>query len=546
MLLSRIMRTGIRRYLIVIGITLLGGGAAAQPQRPSVQPEIDKMFARWNGATPGCVAGADVMGAPVVRSAYGMADLEHDVPITLDTIFEIGSVSKQFTAAAVLLLARDGKLSLEDPIRKYIPEVPDFGSPITIRHILQHTSGLRDWGSLAAIAGWPRGSRAHTHAHVLALVSRQRELNFAPGTRWSYSNTGYNLAAILVERVSGTSFADFTKARIFDPLGMKDTSWRDDHTRIVKRRAIAYTERQGTFAMSMPFENVHGNGGLLTTVGDLLKWNQNFAGPIVGDTSFVAEMERRTKFNDGREHEYALGLYVDTYRGRREIDHSGGTAGYVAHLARYPDHQVSVAVLCNIGTANPTASAKAIADLLLPAPPASAPPVSQPLAADEGARFAGLYRSLTPAGIVTIGTQQDRLTSTITGPLTRVSATRFEAVGVLTFDFDRPGQLRVTDEFGTADVFDRVEPARPDATQLRELAGRYRSEEIDTTLDVTLEGERLVIRGRPDATIVLNPMFRDGFTSGLGWMIFQRDRAGRVVGLNVSGDRVWNLRFSRQ
>jgi len=540
------MGIGVRRYVIAIAIALLGGGAAAQPQRPSVQPEVDKMLARWNSSTPGCVVGADVMGHSVVRSAYGMADLENDLPMTLDTILEVGSVSKQFTAAAVLLLARDGRLSLEDPVRKYIPELPDFGSPITIRHLLQHTSGLRDWGSLTAIAGWPRGSRVHTHAHVLALVGAQRELNFAPGTRWSYSNTGYNLAAILVSRVSGMSFADFTKARIFDPLGMKDTSWRDDYTRIVKRRAIAYAERQGTFAMSMPFENVHGNGGLLTTVADLLKWNQNFARPIVGDAGFVAEMERRTKFNDGREHEYALGLYVDTYRGRREIDHSGGTAGYVAHLARYPDHQVSVAVMCNVGTANPTASAKAIADLFLPAPPASASPVSQPVAGDESAKFTGLYRSLTPAGTITIGTQQDRLTSTIAGPLTRVSATRFEGAGDLTFDFNRPGQLRVTDEFGTADVFDRVEPASPDAAQLRELAGRYFSEEIGTTLNVTLEDARLVIRGRPDATIVLNPVFRDGFTSGLGWMIFQRDSVGRVVGVNVSGDRVWNLRFTRQ
>jgi hypothetical protein len=291
---------------------------------------------------------------------------------------------------------------------------------------------------------------------------------------------------------------------------------------------------------------VHGNGGLLTTVADLLKWNQNFATPIVGDAGFVADMERRTNFNDGREHEYALGLYVDTYRGRREVDHSGGTAGYVAHLVRYPDQQVSVAVLCNVGTANPTAMAKAIGDLLLPPPPSSAPPVSQPLAEDDAQRFIGLYRSLTPAGVITIATQENRLTSTSTGPLTRVSATRFDFGTTLTFDFDRPGQLRVTDEFGTSDFYDRVEPAKPDAAQLRELAGRYFSREIDTTLNVTLEDARLVIRGRPDATIVLNPVFRDGFTSGLGWMIFQRDSAGRVVGLNVSGDRVWNLRFTRQ
>ena len=199
--------------------------------------------------------------------------------------------------------------------------------------MLQHTSGLRDWGNLAAIAGWPRGTRVHTHAHVLDIVSRQRELNFPPGTRWSYSNSGYNLAAILVARVSGMSFADFTRTRMFEPLGMSDTSWRDDYTRIVKRRAIAYSERQGTFATDMPFENVHGNGGLLTTVGDLLKWNENFTKPIVGDAALRRrDADGTTRFTDGGSHEYALGLYVDTYKGVREVDHSGGTAGYRAHL----------------------------------------------------------------------------------------------------------------------------------------------------------------------------------------------------------------------
>src|SRR5262249_55717220 len=172
-----------------------------------------------------------------------MADLEPDVRITPETIFEAGSVSKQFTAAAILLLAREHKLSLDDPVRQYIPELPDYHTPLTIRHMLTHTSGLRDWGNIAAIAGWPRTSRVHTHAHVLEIVSHQQALNFTPGTRWSYSNTGYNLAAIIVERVSGQPFPAFTRAHLFEPLGMTHTSWRDDYTRIVKGRALAYRER---------------------------------------------------------------------------------------------------------------------------------------------------------------------------------------------------------------------------------------------------------------------------------------------------------------
>jgi CubicO group peptidase (beta-lactamase class C family) len=539
--------------LAIAAAGFLGSRIAAQAPGTDITPQVDKLFSRWTTATPGCAAGADLNGQPVVRAAYGMADLEHDVPIALDTIFEVGSVSKQFTAAAVLLLAREGKLSLDDKVRKYIPEMPDVAAEITIRQMLNHTAGLRDWGSLAAIAGWPRTTRVHTHAHVLDIVSRQRMLNFEPGTRWSYSNTGYNLAAILVARVSGMSFADFTKARIFEPLGMKDTSWRDDHTRIVKRRAVAYAQQPtgiGTstltvgFSTLMPFENVHGNGGLLTTVGDLMKWNANFAKPIVGDAQFVAEMERRTKFNDGREHEYALGLYVDTYRGRREVDHSGGTAGYVAHLARYPDHGVSVAVMCNVTSGNATDAAKAIADLLLPPGRAAGSAASAPLNAEEGPRYAGLYRSLNPAGVVAISVQKDRLVSSAFGPLTRVARHQFDAGGVYVLDFD--GRfLRVTDEFGSAVDYERVDPWKPGVQDLKSIAGAYFSDELQATLQLTLDGDRLIVR-RPEGILVLIPRFPDGFQTGAGWVILRRDASGRVVGLSVNQERVWDLRFTRR
>ena len=244
-----------------------------------------------------------------------MADLEHDVAIRPDTIFEAGSVSKQFTAAAILLLARDGKLSLDDPARKYIPELPDYGAPLTIRHMLTHTSGLRDWGNVASIAGWPRGMRVHTHADVLDIISRQRSLNFPSGTRYSYCNTGYNLAAIIVSRVSGQSFTEFTRTRLFEPLGMTRTSWRDDFTRIVKDRSIAYADGGSGFRMDMPFENVYGQGGLLTTAGDLLRWANNLSQPVVGDAAYVKEQQEPGRFNDGRAHDYALGLVIGTYQG---------------------------------------------------------------------------------------------------------------------------------------------------------------------------------------------------------------------------------------
>src|SRR4051794_36065103 len=270
------------------------------PERARAVPgaSIDRIFQRWTTSTPGCAVGVGVNGTSVLERAYGMADLEHDVPNAPETVFEAGSVSKQFTAAAVLLLARDGKLSIDDPVRKYIPELPDYGVPLTIRHMLTHTSGLRDWGEVAGTAGWPRTSRVHTHGHVLDIVSRQKALNFTPGTAWSYSNTGYNLAAIMVARVSGQSFGDFSRERIFAPLGMTHTSWRDDYTRIVKGRAIAYESASDGYHEDMPFENVHGNGGLLTTVGDLLRWNENFATPTVGDEAFVTEEQTVGHFTD--------------------------------------------------------------------------------------------------------------------------------------------------------------------------------------------------------------------------------------------------------
>jgi CubicO group peptidase (beta-lactamase class C family) len=258
---------------------------------------------------------------------------------------------------------QDGRVSLDDQVRKHIPELPDYGVPLTIRHMLTHTSGLRDWGSVASIAGAPRTTREYTHAHVLDIVSRQKALNFPPGTQWSYSNTGFNLSAIIVDRVSGMSFAEFSKRRIFQPLGMTSTQWRDDHRRIVRGRAIAYSAASGSYEIEMPFENVHGNGGLLTTVGDLLKWNENFVTPVVGDPALLMQMQTVGKYNDGRNLDYGFGLYVRPLDGVRNVYHSGSTAGYRAHLNRFPESHTSVAVLCNASDGEATRAANDVSRL---------------------------------------------------------------------------------------------------------------------------------------------------------------------------------------
>jgi CubicO group peptidase (beta-lactamase class C family) len=504
---------------------------------------VDKVFARWSDATPGCAVGVSEGGKQTFAKAYGMANLEYDIRNTPETIFEAGSVSKQFTAAAVLLLAREGKLALDDPIRQYIPEVPDFGAPLTIRHMLNHTSGLRDWGSVAGIAGWPRTTRAYTHGHVLDIISRQKSLNFPSGTRYSYSNSGYNLAAMLVERVSGMPFARFTDERIFKPLKMTRTSWRDDYRRVVKGRATAYSDSGGQYQTLMPFENVHGNGGLLTTVGDLLIWNHNFSSHVVGDAAFVREMEAPGRFNDGRTHGYALGLMVGSRYGLPEVAHSGSTAGYTAHVTRFPEQQLSVAVLCNASSGGATQAANAVAALYLGAkarPQAVASTYA--LRAEEAAKVTGLYRSTLSgeaANIVRteLGVRIERGTQFVP-----ISATRFGAENGDVLEFRGDG-ARLTDRHGSVEEFERTAAWSPTAEELAALAGTYVSDEAELTLAAAIENGGLVLKRRPDTTIRLTPLYKDAFSGSIGTVIFRR---GDTPELSVVQDRVWDLRFRRR
>ena len=340
---------------------------SAQAQARDLTPLVNRVFSRWDSTTgPGCAVGIDRPGAPRFTRAFGEADLEYDIPNKPETIFEAGSISKQFTAAATVLLALDGKLTLEDDVRKYVPELPTYERTITIRHLLNHTSGLRDWGEIAGLAGWPRESRVHTHDHVLDILSRQRALNYPPGDRYSYTNSGYNLLAIIVSRVSGQPFATFSRERLFKPLGLTSTQWRDDFRRVVKGRAQAYTRSgSGPWELEMPFENVHGNGGLLTTVGDLLTWTAMLDRPTATWKPMVDSLHVRGILTKGDTITYALGLVVDKYRGVPMVEHSGATAGYRADLGRFPGKGIAIAVLCNAAGANPVLYASQLADSLL-------------------------------------------------------------------------------------------------------------------------------------------------------------------------------------
>lgn len=506
--------------------------------------KIDALFAEYNSKeSPGCGVAVRQDGRTVVSRAYGMADLEHDVPNTPDTVFEAGSVSKQFTAAAVVLLAQQGKLSLDDEVRKYIPELPDYGAPITLRHLIHHTSGLRDWGTVVEAAGWPRGLRMHTHDHVLDVVSRQKSLNFPPGSEHLYSNTGYNLLAILVERVSGQSFAEFTKRNLFEPLGMNRTQWRDDYTRVVKGRATAYRKGPDGFHSSMPFENVHGNGGLLTTVGDLLIWNDHFSDPKVGGRALLPlkdELERRGRLTDGREIEYAGGLYVTRYHDLPEINHGGATAGYRALLTRFPEQKLSVALLCNAANLDGELAHK-VADLFLP--PWKEPEiVAAPVKPEELASRAGLYRNLRTNQTLRLAFEDGKLRVANGPELVPLSSSLF-AVGGQRIEFEGK-TVRGRTPDGDVVSFERIDEVSS-AAPLADYVGEYRSDEAEVTYTVAMEDGGLVLRRRPSTVMKLTPAYADAFTFSGGLVRFVRDGQGKVTEISAFLGRVRDLRFQR-
>ena len=554
------LRRALHLPVLTAGLSLLAAPVAAQQPVTKDAPgavRADSVFARFAGtAGPGCAVGVSRAGQPVLARAYGMAELEHDVPNTPTSVFEAGSVSKQFTAAAVILLAQEGKLSLDDDVRKHFPELPDYGKPITIRHLLNHTSGLRDWGSVAAIAGWPRGTRAYSHAHVLDIARKQTALNYPPGEHYSYTNTGYNLQAMLVERVSGMPFAEFSRVRIFEPLGLTQTQWRDDYTEIVEDRAVAYRPAQGGWRLDMPFEHVHGNGGLLTTVDDLLRWTEELHTGAKLGAAWKAEMHRQARLNNGRQIEYASGLFVTDHRGIPEVSHSGATAGYRAFLARYPEQHVAVAVLCNAANANATQLAHQVVDAFLPASPSGrtvaggAPATPVTLTAEQLAARAGVYRDTRTGGVRRLVVENGQLRLAGGPAFVALSPTRFQPAPGMLVEFEsapagRPAGFALISPDGDTLRHEPVTAVQPTAAQLAEYAGRYESAEAEATMLMTVENGRLVMSDPVGNKVPLLPVYADGFGAGGGSFRFVRDASGKVSGLVVGSDRVWALTFQR-
>ena len=542
--------------LPILASLLYAAGMAAACVGPlsEANARVDEIFAQWDSPeSPGCALSVSQAGNPVLSRAWGMADLEHGIPNTPSTIFEGGSLAKQFTSAAVVLLALDGALSLDDDVRAHIPEVPDYGSPVTLRRLMTHTSGMRDWGSVASISGWGRGERSHRHAHVLDIVSRQSALNFEPGHEYSYSNTGYNLLAVVVDRVSGMPFAEFSRERIFEPLGMSDTRWRDDYRRIVPRRSTAYSASDDGFLINRPIEYVHGNGGILSTVGDLQTWNAALTDGRLGGEEFVRMMHDQAVLNDGRTISYAGGLQLRPFAGVPSITHTGSTAGYRGFIGRYPDQELSVAILCNVGNANPGALGGRVARVFLgdAASPDPEAGDGMSLSAGELEAKTGLYREVDTGDPLRV-TLEDGALRAGGQRLIAHSASEFQ-VGAserrLVFgeatDGGRPAIDEYTGEYHD-NTYEPVDEFAPAAGRLDAYTGTFHSNDAETTLVVAVEDDRLVARRRPDARFELEPVYEHAFSGGgLGRLRFDMGANGRAEAFGIRQGRVYDMRFQR-
>lgn len=535
---------GITRFAVLTGLAAAALAAApAHARAPDLNPDADRLFAAFNSInSAGCAVSVTQDGQPILEKAYGAADLEHDIPIGPTTVFEAGSVSKQFTAAAILLLVQDGKVRLGEDIRAYLPQMPDYGRPITVEQLLNHTSGLRDWGELAWFQGWPRGNRAYSQADVLDLIYRQRSLNYLPGAEYGYTNSGYNLLAEIVRKVSGQSLADFTAARIFTPLGMTSTAWRDDFRRIVKGRAIAYQRTLAGYQQQMPFEDGYGHGGLLTTVRDLQTWNKSLTTRRLG--SFLSsELQRRGVLADGTKITYARGLVVGRFIGAEEVGHTGSTAGYRAWLGRYPAQKLSVAVLCNASDADPLAMGRGVVAGLLPPAPAQPQPI--PLADATGRT--GLYVSeKTGRPMMIVAGDGGNLRVAGGGTLWPLGADALR-LGADEVAFDGRTSLTIKAFDGGRYLYRKTALWRPAVRSLAGFVGTYRNNEIGVTYRVILEGGQLSLRldQRPQWRVKLTPIYQDAFTLEGNLARFRRDARGKITGLSLGSARVRDLRLAK-
>lgn len=563
---------------LLIASTLLNGSinwASAQGTPSALSAKVDALFAEWNKpGSPGAAVGVVHRGKLIYAKGFGEADLETGARIGSETVFHIASLSKQFTAYAIVLLAQEGKLSLDEDIRLYLPEVPDFGKKITIRNLIHHTSGLRDQWALLAMAG-RRLDDVITKQHILNLVKRQRELNFDPGTQFSYSNTNYTLLAEIVSRVGRQPFPDWMREHVFTPLGMKNTLFYDDHERIVKNRAYSFYKDPNPAKASyrksvLSYANV-GATGLFTTVTDLSKWLANFQDTRVGNTATMTQMLERGRLTKGDTLPYSFALFQGKYKGLTQYVHDGADAGYRSFMCYFPKEAYGFIVLSNAGEFNPAQSAYAMADIYLadhikedkPTGPAAGTPEAKGHQVD-GKRldqYAGDFQ-LAPGFVVSFKREGSRFVGQATGQppfeLFALSDTTFQlkvAPARVTFHKPVNGKVtRLTWHQGGDLIASRVEAFAPPKEQLHQYTGKYYSPELETIYTISLRNDTLQLAHVQYGETPLKPVAKDRFETP--WQLLQffhltqaitlvRNVNDEIIGLRISNGRVQNLWFKR-
>jgi len=535
--------------------------AATQAERPSEQ--VDKLFEKMDRTiSPGCAVAAMRDGKILYQRGYGMADLDHNVPITADTVFHVASMSKQFTAAAIVMLAQERKLSLDDEVRKYVPELPDFGAPVTLRQLVHHTSGLRDQWELLGLAGWRYSLDLITDDDVLSIMSRQKDLNFPPGSKHMYSNTGYTLLAQVVKRVSGQSFREFTTSRIFQPLGMRNTHFRDDHAEIVKNMAYGYLPAKDTFRISITNFDTVGATSLLTAIEDLALWDENFYNPRVGGPEMIRQMLERGKLSDGEQLDYAFGLVIGKHRGLATVDHAGGDAGYRSDMIRFPDQHFTAVCLCNRADSNPSELTLQVAEIYLAKEMTAAdkvgagPGETVQLAPEKLAAKVGTYIKAEGGQILSITLKDDKLHITPGAgedsyEMNALSENDFRlATAPIDFKFEAlnsGGPLRLIVKHGEdkPEVFEAVSPFTPSTSELSSCVGFYYSEEIEPIYVMKIDDGKLVLHTLKNKPDTLRPITPDLFAGSIGTIRFKRNAQRQVSGFVLNADHVRNMRFQK-
>jgi CubicO group peptidase (beta-lactamase class C family) len=516
--------------------------------------EIDKIFSWATPATPGCVCAVSQNGKLVVNRAYGLADLERNVPLSIDSVIDVASIRKQFIAAAVLLLVEEGRLSLSDDVRKLITELPDYGHKITLDHLLTHTSGLRDW---VPLQNWANGNY-----DVMTMILRQRGLNFAPGEEWSYSNSGYVLLAEIVARTSKMPFSEFARKRLFEPLGMKATTFVADLRQVVKNRALAYEREGNRWRMDMRLED-RGGGALFSTAADLVVWSDALASARLG--KFVSEkLEEPTRLSNGRKLGYGRGLGFTTNYAGRLLLHGGGAAGYRSVLVRFPEQGFSIAVLCNAGEASDNRDEFAgrifdlfMADKGLRRPAPSAPPANAAgVAATDVNSKAGLFFNEASGEPLRLIANNGRLAVAGGGPLVAVSKDRFRnpraslmfmSQDEFELTFLSQDQFELKSMEGQTTRYRRARPYAPTAADLAAFAGRYESDELMAVFEMTPGKDGLLGRANdaPGEPLAFKPVERDTFQFAGLILRFTRDKAGKVRGLDFTNPLLRRVKFTR-